>query len=282
MRVIETSAQLKAARSEWRRPVGFVPTMGYLHQGHVSLIARARAECSTVVVSIFVNPTQFGPTEDLAAYPRDLPRDLQLCEETGVDVVFVPAFPEMYPPGHRTYVEVEGLQERWEGAARPGHFRGVATVVALLFRIIRPDRAYFGEKDYQQLQIVRRLSRDLHLDVEVLGCPTIREPDGLACSSRNVYLTGEDRKRAAVLFRALQAAQERLAQGERDAAALGKTMGRLIAETAGTELDYAVVVDSDTLEPLHSVDREARALVAASIAGVHLIDNASLIPPARA
>lgn len=253
--------------------------MGYLHEGHLSLVRRSRAECQTSVLSIFVNPTQFGPNEDFERYPRDTVRDLALCEDSGVDVVFLPTRESIYPPTFRTYVEVEDLQDRWEGASRPGHFRGVATVVSILFRMVQPDRAYFGEKDYQQLQIVRRLSQDLRLDVAVIGCPTIREPDGLACSSRNVYLGAEDRERATVLYRALEAAQRALSEGERRAAALSKIMDDMIAETAGAHLDYAAVVDPATLEPLDQVEAEARALIAVHLGGVHLIDTASLIPP---
>lgn len=253
--------------------------MGYLHQGHLSLVARARSECRSVVVSIFVNPTQFGPNEDLARYPRDVPRDLQLCEEAGVDVVFTPTPAEVYPDRYRTYVEVEELQEPWEGVTRPGHFRGVATVVTLLFRMVTPDRAYFGEKDYQQLQIVRHLSHDLHLDVEVVGCPTIREADGLACSSRNAYLSPPDRQRAAAVYAALQAGQRRLSGGEQESATLIGVMRSILEETPGLEIDYVTVVDPATLAPVERVEAEARALIAARLGGVHLIDNARLIPP---
>jgi pantoate--beta-alanine ligase len=231
------------------------------------------------VVSIFVNPTQFGPNEDLARYPRDLPRDLRLCEEVGADLVFVPGEDEVYPPSSATFVEVEGLQDLWEGASRPGHFRGVATVVTKLFRMALPDRAYFGEKDYQQLQIVQRLARDLLLDVAVVGCPTVRDPDGLALSSRNAYLGSDDRQRARCLSKALRAAQERLAGGERDAAALVVTMEAVMGATPGVTLDYAAVVDPTTLEPLDVVRATARALIAARVGGVRLIDNAALEPP---
>lgn len=278
MKVVETVAELQAALAHAPPPVGLVPTMGYLHDGHLSLIARCRRECPIVVVSIFVNPTQFGPTEDVARYPRDLPRDLRLCEEAGVDLVFTPGVAEMYPEGYRTFVQVEGLQDRWEGPSRPGHFRGVATVVARLFRAVRPHRAYFGEKDYQQLQIVRRLTQDLLLRVEVVACPTVREADGLAMSSRNVYLDGPSRERATALWSALVAAQRRLADGERSGAALCAVMRETIAAADGVDLDYAAVVDPLTLEPLEVVVKEARALVAARVGGVHLIDNVPLIP----
>jgi pantoate--beta-alanine ligase len=253
--------------------------MGYLHDGHASLIERARDTCRTVVVSIFVNPTQFGPHEDFSRYPRDVPSDLDMCERVHADVVFVPTVAEIYPAGHLTFVDVEGLGDRWEGASRPGHFRGVSTVVTLLFRMVRPDFAFFGEKDYQQLQIVRRLSLDLQLDVEIVGCPTIREPDGLASSSRNVYLSREDRNRATALHRGLVAAQRALAEGQSDSRALEAVMAGTILETPGAVLDYAAVVAPDTLEPVDQVTDEARALIAVHLGGVHLIDNAPLKPP---
>jgi pantoate--beta-alanine ligase len=253
--------------------------MGYLHEGHLSLIRRARAECATVIVSIFVNPTQFGPSEDLTRYPRDLPRDLRLCEEAEADLVFVPTSAAMYPADSRTFVEVAGLQDMWEGASRPGHFRGVATVVAKLFRIALPRRAYFGEKDYQQLQIVRRLAQDLILDVEVVGCPIVRDADGLALSSRNVYLSPDARAHALALSRALRTAQERLASGERSATALLTAMVAVIEAASDVELDYAAIVDPATLEPVETVSSTARALLAARVDGVRLIDNTELKPP---
>jgi pantoate--beta-alanine ligase len=253
--------------------------MGYLHDGHLSLIDRARAECATVMVSIFVNPTQFGPTEDLTRYPRDLPRDLSLCDEHGVDVVFTPAESEIYPPGYATYVEVTGLQDRWEGASRPGHFRGVATVVARLFRLALPDRVYFGEKDYQQLQIVSRMARDLALDLEVVPCPTVRESDGLAMSSRNAYLDAESRANAISLSQALSAAQELADSGVRDGASLVSAMRDIVSHYPAVELDYAAIVDPSTLEPLETVEGHARAIIAARVAGIRLIDNAPIRTP---
>jgi len=276
--VVESVAELRAARANAPGPVGLVPTMGYLHDGHMSLVARARAECATTLVSIFVNPTQFGPAEDFARYPRDLERDLRLCERVGVDFVFTPSVPEMYPGDHATSVEVEGLQDRWEGASRPGHFRGVATVVARLFRIALPDRAYFGEKDYQQLQIIRRMVNDLLLGVHVVACPTVREPDGLAMSSRNAYLGEAARQRATALSAALRHAQRLLATGNRSGPDLAAAMRRVIEETPDVELDYAAVVDPATLDPVGIVQAEARALIAARVAGVRLIDNAPLVP----
>ncbi|MSQ22963.1 MAG: pantoate--beta-alanine ligase [Chloroflexi bacterium] len=277
MRIVETTSELEGLRTHWIGPVGFVPTMGFLHVGHLSLIERARRECETVVVSIFVNPTQFGPTEDLDRYPRDLPRDLAACEQAGVDVVFAPtASTEIYPVGHRTYVEVHELQDRWEGASRPGHFRGVATVVTMLFELVVPDRAYFGEKDYQQLQIIRRLVRDLRLGAEIVGCPTVREPDGLAYSSRNVYLEGDNRRKAAILYQALRTAQDSVSAGEHQAQTLCDLMRETIQSTSGAEIDYVAVVDSASLAPLEIIEDQARALLAVRIGGVHLIDNVPL------
>ncbi len=279
MKTINTVVDLRAARAELASPIGMVPTMGYLHRGHLSLIERARAESQSVVVSIFVNPTQFGPNEDFNRYPRDLPRDLALCEQAGVDVVFAPDASEVYPPGFATYVEVTGLQERWEGTSRPGHFRGVATVVARLFRLARPDRAYFGEKDYQQLQIVRRMVQDLALDVEVIACPTVREADGLALSSRNAYLDASARADAVALYEALRAAQECANSGERDVPVLVTAMRAAVARYPAVELDYVAIVEPRTLEPLATLEHEARALIAARVGGVRLIDNAPIVRP---
>ncbi len=279
MKVVNTAADLRAAHAALVHPIAMVPTMGYLHRGHLSLIERARAESGAVVVSIFVNPTQFGPAEDFTRYPRDLPRDLELCEKAGVDVAFTPAASEMYPPGFATFVEVEGLQDRWEGAARPGHFRGVATVVARLFRLAQPGRAYFGEKDYQQLQIVTRMARDLALDVEIIPCPTVREPDGLALSSRNAYLDPESRAQALALSEALRAAQQGASAGELLGAGLAASMQEAVARHPGVALDYAAVVDPSTLEPLATLDRPGRALIAARVGGVRLIDNAPIPLP---
>ena len=276
MHVFETVAELRAARAVAPPPVGLVPTMGYLHEGHLSLINRARAECPSVFVSIFVNPTQFGPHEDFERYPRDVARDLRLCEQAAVDVVFAPPTSEMYPPGDATSVEVGRLSQRWEGATRPGHFRGVATVVTKLFRIALPDRAYFGEKDYQQLQIVKRLAADLRLDVEIVPCPTVREADGRAMSSRNAYLDEAARARAVALSGALREAQRLVEAGERNGLVLRSAMEKVIAD-AGLELDYAAVVDPETLEPVEQVEREARALIAARLSRVRLIDNMALL-----
>ena len=253
---------------------GLVPTMGALHDGHLSLVDRAVAECDHVVVSIFVNPLQFGPNEDFETYPRDLDRDLELLAARGVDVCFTPAADRFTPAGLRTMVRVTGLTEALEGARRPGHFDGVATVVTKLLASSRPDRAYFGEKDYQQLLVVRRLVADLDIGVDVVACPLVREPDGLALSSRNVGLSQQDRRRALALSAALRATAESW-DGNADAAR-ARLHGAL-AVAPGVDLDYAEVADPETLEPLSGTTRgPARALVAARVGGVRLIDNIAL------
>jgi pantoate--beta-alanine ligase len=279
LRVVHTVAEVRAARPQLTEPVGLVPTMGALHEGHLSLVQQARKDCATVAMSIFVNPTQFGPREDLSRYPRPIERDLDLAREAGVDVVFNPASEEVYPPGFSTYVDVEGPSRRWEGEHRPGHFRGVATVVTKLFTIIQPQRAYFGQKDFQQLAVVRRLAADLNLPVEVIGCETVREADGLALSSRNVYLTAEDRPFATALHGALREGRRRLSAGERDAARVRAAMERILLDTPGVSADYVAVVDPDSLEPLEgeiSPNQRAHGLVAARLGSVRLIDNMAL------
>jgi pantoate--beta-alanine ligase len=250
--------------------------MGYLHEGHVSLARRARAENATVVLSLFVNPTQFGPQEDFARYPRDLERDRALAADAGVDLLWVPRLEDVYPPGPAVWVDVDELSRRWEGERRPGHFRGVATVVLKLFLAVRPARAYFGEKDYQQLLVVRRMAEALRTGVEVVGCPTVREPDGLALSSRNVYLGPDERPHAVALPRALARAQAMLAAGERAGPRLEAAMLAELAAHPGVTPDYAAVVDAATLESLDYVEHRARALLAARLGAVRLIDNAEL------
>jgi pantoate--beta-alanine ligase len=279
VRVLETVDAFRAARAGAPEPVGLVPTMGALHEGHLSLARRARAACATVAMSIFVNPAQFGPGEDLTRYPRPLERDLELAAGAGVDLVFHPPLEEMYPPDFATAVEVGGPARRWEGEHRPGHFRGVATVVARLLGVVGPQKAYFGEKDWQQLCVVRRLVADLAIPVEIVGCPIVREPDGLALSSRNVYLGPEERQYATALSRALRAGRARVAAGERDAEAVRRAMERVLLDTPGVVPDYVAVVDAGSLEPLTRLEgpaRPARALIAARLGGVRLIDNASL------
>ncbi len=274
----ELRKELAPARAAGRS-IGLVPTMGYLHAGHLDLVRRARAENQVVAVSIFVNPIQFGPQEDLARYPRDLPRDLNLCAEAGVDLVFAPEPPEMYPEGFQTHVEVEGLSQGLCGASRPGHFRGVATVVTKLFTIVQPDRAYFGEKDAQQLRVIRRMVRDLNLPVTVVPVPTVREPDGLAMSSRNVYLDPDERRAAPVLYRSLMLAEELAAGGERRASAIAECMRALIQAEPLARLDYLAIVDDETLAPVETIDRPALAALAVFFGRTRLIDNVTLVPP---
>jgi pantoate--beta-alanine ligase len=255
------------------RILGLVPTMGALHEGHISLIKRARAECSSVVASIFVNPTQFSPSEDFAKYPRNLPGDTAKLEAAGIDALFLPQAKDIYPPNYSTYVTVEGLSDRLEGRLRPGHFRGVSTVVLKLLQIVAPHFAYFGRKDAEQAAIISRMATDLNLDSEIAVCPIVREADGLAMSSRNVYLNAEDRSAAPVLYRALQAVQKSLQNGERDTASLQSAAQRVLALESRAKLDYAEVVDAETFQPLASISRNAYILLAARFGNTRLLDN---------
>jgi pantoate--beta-alanine ligase len=255
------------------RIVGLVPTMGALHQGHLSLIKRARLQCSSVVASIFVNPTQFSPSEDFAKYPRNLPADTEKLENAGVQCLFLPETKEIYPQNYSTYVNVDGLSERLEGRIRPGHFRGVSTVVMKLLQIVQPQFAYFGRKDAQQAAIISRMTKDLNLDSEIVVCPIEREADGLALSSRNVYLQGIDRQSATVLHRALQAAQLILQKGTRDTPSLQTAMHRVLSEESRAQLDYAEIVDAQTFEPLTHINRKAYVLIAAKFGETRLLDN---------
>lgn len=273
MRVVHTISEARTIRRTLPGTWGFVPTMGYLHEGHLSLVRRARAENDRVAVSIFVNPTQFGPHEDYNRYPRDLERDLRLLEPLGVDLVFAPSVEEMYPPGFQTWVIVEEVSRPLEGAARPGHFRGVATVVTKLFNIIQPDRAYFGQKDAQQAVVIRQMVRDLNIPVEIVVCPTVREPDGLAMSSRNTYLSPEERQAATVLFRALQAAKAHYEKGERDAERLREVMREVIRAEPLARLDYVSVAHPETLQELSYVEGPALLSLAVYIGKTRLIDN---------
>jgi pantoate--beta-alanine ligase len=272
---MKESARL--ARAE-NKIIGLVPTMGALHAGHMTLVERARRECSQVVTSIFVNPTQFGPKEDLAKYPRTFEADSQKLSAAGVDAIFAPQPADIYPPGFRTYVNVDSLSERLEGRSRPGHFRGVATVVLKLFEICQPTYAYFGRKDAQQVRVITQMVRDLNLDVEIVVCPIVREPDGLALSSRNAYLGPEERKAALVLHRALTAARDELASGTRDALSLQSTMQKIFAAEPRAALDYAEVVDADTFEPIARIARPAYILIAAFLGKTRLIDNLYIEP----
>jgi pantoate--beta-alanine ligase len=276
MMTIPTIADLRRVLDDARaedRTVGFVPTMGYLHDGHASLMREARAETHVVVVSIFVNPLQFGPTEDLAAYPRDLARDTALAEAAGVDVLFVPSVAEMYPTPVLTTVSVAGVSEPLEGEARPSHFAGVATVVAKLFSIVGPCRAYFGAKDFQQVAVVRRMVQDLSLPVEVNACPTLRELDGLAMSSRNVYLSPEEREAAPVVYTALRSGAAAIAAGERDPAAVRELMAGIIEAEPLARLDYAAVVDAESFLVPDPLTGNLRLLAAVRFGKARLIDN---------
>ncbi len=278
MQVAATIDEMRALRRAMGGRVGLVPTMGYLHEGHLSLVRASRASDDHIIASIFVNPTQFGPGEDFDRYPRDEERDLALFQEEGVDVVFIPSVEEMYPEGASTFVTVEGLTEVLEGVHRPGHFRGVTTIVTKLLNVIQPHRAYFGRKDAQQLAVVRRLVRDLRLDVEIVPMPTVREPDGLAMSSRNAYLSPEQREAALVLSRALGRAGELFAGGERDGERLRDAMRELIAQEPRARVDYVSVADTETLQELRRVEGAALASLAVRFGAVRLIDNVILGP----
>ncbi len=256
--------------------IGLVPTMGYLHEGHLSLVRASRRENNRTVVSIFVNPTQFGPNEDLDKYPRDEQRDMELLEKEGVDFVFAPPPEAMYLPGHSVYVEETELSRGLCGASRPGHFRGVCTVVLKLFNIVRPERAYFGEKDFQQFTIIRRMVRDLNLPVEIRPCPIVREKGGLALSSRNAYLSPEGREAALVLSASLKTARKRFQGGERDAAALRREILDLLAEEKRVHPEYVEIRDRETLEEISALNRPAVIALAARVDGVRLIDNIQL------
>jgi len=273
VKVVATLAELRAARSALPDPVGLVPTMGFLHEGHLSLVRQARAECASVVVSIFVNPTQFGPQEDLASYPRDLDRDLTMLREAQVDLAWTPAAGEVYPPGFQTYIQAEELSRPLEGARRPGHFRGVATVVAKLFNAFLPQRAYFGQKDAQQVAVVRRMATDLNFPVDIVVCPTVREPDGLAMSSRNAYLTPAERKAATVLYRALETARAAFLGGERDAGQLRTAMSDVLGAEPLARPVYVSAADPETLAELNG--RASRALLSMAVffGKTALIDN---------
>jgi pantoate--beta-alanine ligase len=281
MRIVRTVAALREALAPARRDgatIGVVPTMGALHAGHLSLIEAARRDTDVVVVTLFVNPTQFAPTEDLDAYPRDEAGDARAAEGAGADILFAPPVEEVYPDGFSTSVRVTGVSEPLEGAARgASHFDGVATVVTKLFNMVQPDLAYFGRKDAQQLAVIRRMVADLNLPVRIVGCPTVREPDGLAMSSRNAYLTPEERPRALALSRALAAAREAVEGGESDAAAVAAA-ARAPMDALGVEPEYLAVVDPETFQPVATVDGDVLVAVAARVGRARLIDNATISP----
>lgn len=276
MILVETVAGMKALSRGWKRAgksVGFVPTMGYLHEGHLSLVRESKTRADVTVVSIFVNPTQFGPNEDLAKYPRDLAKDAAYLERAGVDVLYHPPAAEVYPPGYRTYVEVEGLQDKLCGRSRPGHFRGVATVVLKLFETVGPDLAFFGAKDAQQVLIIERMARDLDLGVEVVTCPLVREPDGLALSSRNAYLSPEERQAALALSIGLRWAERAVAAGERDPAKVVAGIRAVLEAEPLARIDYVEAVDPGTLEPVAEMRGPVLVAVAAFVGSTRLIDN---------
>jgi pantoate--beta-alanine ligase len=279
MKSLQTIADMRtasrAARREGKR-LGFVPTMGALHEGHLSLVRAARAQCDVVAVSIFVNPLQFGPKEDLAKYPRPFERDSELLKKEGVDFLFAPAPEEMYPAGAVTYVIVESLSDKLCGRSRPGHFRGVTTVVAKLFHIVEPDSAFFGQKDAAQAAIIRRMVRDLNMPVEIAVRPIVREPDGLAMSSRNAYLKPDERKSALILHRALTEVKNQFDQGQRRGAALIESGKQVLAQEPAVRLDYLEIVDPDTLDPTEVITRPALVAVAAFAGTTRLIDNVLL------
>jgi pantoate--beta-alanine ligase len=276
MRVISTLREFREARAAAEGSVGFVPTMGYLHEGHLELVRRARAENEVVVVSIFVNPTQFGPSDDFAQYPRDMDRDLALLEKEGTDLVFAPGVEEMYPPGCDTWVEVGAVAERLEGAARPGHFKGVATVVAKLFNMVQPNKTYFGQKDAQQVIVIKKMVADLDMNLEVIVVPTVRESDGLAMSSRNTYLNPEERKASLVLWNSLRLAQQLFGEGERNADRIREGMIALIGKEPLAKIGYVSVADPETLEELTTVESSAVVSLAVHIGKTRLIDNVLL------
>lgn len=277
MNIATTIQEVRNQVKAWRfqgKTIGLVPTMGYLHEGHESLIKRAVEENDVTVVSIFVNPMQFGPKEDLASYPRDLEADAKLCEAAGAALIFHPEPEEMYEKDFCSFVDMTGLTNALCGLSRPVHFRGVCTVVSKLFHIVMPDRAYFGEKDAQQLAVVKRMVRDLNMDIEIVGCPIIREPDGLAKSSRNTYLSAESRKQAVVLSRAVFMAKEMIENGERDAAKVKRSMRDLIEREPLTDIDYVEIVDMNTMKPLDIIEGEVLCAIAVNVGGeARLIDN---------
>jgi pantoate--beta-alanine ligase len=276
MQIITTISEMQSLAESLRkqgRSIGFVPTMGFLHEGHLSLMRQARQECETVVVSIFVNPTQFGPHEDFERYPRDEKGDREKCESAGVDILFMPSAAEMYPEKPSVFVAVEGIADILEGAARPGHFRGVATVVSKLFHIVKPHTAYFGQKDYQQCAVIRRMVKGLNLDVKIAMLPTVREQDGLALSSRNSYLTPEERRAAAAIYRALTAAEKLVRSGVREPEKLKNKMQAVLREERGVSIDYCEVADPESLVPCEVVQKSVVILVAVRLGRARLIDN---------
>ena len=276
MRIVESIKDVRATVKEWKAKglkIGFVPTMGYLHEGHESLIKKASEENDRVVVSIFVNPIQFGPKEDLSTYPRDLERDSKVCESAGADIIFHPENEEMYFNDFSTFVDMNGLTAELCGKSRPTHFRGVCTVVTKLFNIVAPDRAYFGEKDAQQLAVIKRMVRDLNIDIEIIGCPIVREKDGLAKSSRNTYLSVEERNAATILNKSLTLAKEKIQAGERDSEVIIKLIQEVINSEKLARIDYIEVVDSLSMEKVERIEKAVLVAIAVFIGKTRLIDN---------
>ena len=273
MKTVSSLYDLRTARLSLKGTVGLVPTMGYLHEGHLSLIKRAKEECEHVIVTIFVNPTQFGPNEDLSTYPRDLERDSSLIQSLGVDLVWNPTIEAMYPSGYQTWVEVETLTRPLEGALRTGHFRGVTTIVAKLFNATQPDKAYFGQKDAQQAAVIRQMTRDLNFPIEIVVCPIVREADGLAMSSRNKYLSAEERKAAPVLFRALSAAKEAYEAGERKGELIRRKMKEVLVREPLAQMQYVSCADYDTLAELDVIKGKTLLSMAVFLGKTRLIDN---------
>lgn len=280
MKKIKSVDEIKAIIKEIKKSgktIGFVPTMGYLHEGHISLIKRARSENDVVVVSVFVNPTQFGPNEDYDKYPRDEDRDSKLCMDAGCDILFMPNKDDMYRQNYSTYVEVFGLTEGLCGAKRPGHFRGVTTIVTKLFNIVKPDKAYFGQKDAQQLAVIKRMVKDLDMDVEVVGCEIIRDVDGLALSSRNTYLSNEERQQAPVLYKSLVKAKEAVENGQRNAEEVKKLIENHINTAKDAVIDYIEIVNNETLKPVEKIEGEVLIALAVKFGNTRLIDNMVVI-----
>jgi len=273
VQVVHTVAEMKKLRRKCKGSVGLVPTMGYLHEGHLELVRQAKSENRAAVATIFVNPTQFGPSEDFKSYPRDLDRDLALLEKVKTDIVFVPSDKEMYAEGYNTWVEVRGITARLEGKSRPTHFQGVTTVCNKLFQIIEPDRAYFGQKDAQQAIVIQRMVSDLNMNLEIVVCPTVRESDGLAMSSRNTYLTKEDRVSAVVLYKSLCLAKDMYEKGERDAAAIKKALNSQISGVAAAKLDYISIADTGTLDEVEKIRGRVLVSLAVRLGKPRLIDN---------
>lgn len=276
MQIITAISEMRSLADSLRkqgRTIGFVPTMGFLHEGHVSLMGCARQACEVVVASIFVNPTQFGQNEDFDRYPRDEARDRATCESAGVDVLFMPTAAGMYPEKPSVFVTVEGISGVLEGAVRPGHFRGVATVVSKLFHLVKPHKAFFGQKDYQQCAVIMRMVKGLNMDVEIVVCPTVREQDGLAMSSRNSYLSADERRKAAVIYRALSAAEQLARTGAREPETLKNKVQAVLREERGVEIDYIEIADHETLSPLSSAKDRMVLLIAVRLGGTRLIDN---------